>query len=100
MKKPGIRENLVKLFRKNVDDIFCVMRFTQADLANQLNLSRVSVNKMISNKDHYLSVVQFLGSLQGIKEMIEESDADDRKKRLAMEYWKEIHDNYLEGGLY
>jgi len=55
---------------------------------------------MMSNKDFHMTAIQFLGTMQGIKEMIEESDDDERKKKLSMEFWNEINNDYLEKGLH
>ncbi len=100
MKKPGIRTDLVAIWRQNIRNIFDVMHFTQADLATKMDRSRVSISNMMSNKDFHLTAIQFLGTMRGIKEMIDETDANERKKELAMEFWKDIDDEYLKNGLH
>lgn len=100
MKKPGIRVDLVAIWQRNVRNIFDVMHFTQADLAKKMDRTRTSISNMMSNKEFHLTAIQFLGTMRGIKEMIDESDADERKKKLAMEFWKDINDDYLKNGLH
>lgn len=99
MKKPGIRRDLVVIWRNNMKEIMRIMNFTQADLAKKMDRTRQSICIMMSNQEFHLTAIQFLGTMQGMNEMIEESDADDGKKRLAMDYWNMINDVYLRNGL-
>lgn len=100
MKKPGIRRDLVVIWRNNMKEIMRIMNFTQADLAEKMDRTRQSFCNMMSNQEFHLTAIQFLCTMQGVNEMIEESDADDGKKRLAMDYWNMINNVYLKNGLH
>lgn len=100
MIKSGIRIGLSKLWRKNFTEIMGIMHFTQKDIGKKMGVTRQAVSNMLTRADFHLTVVQFLGTVHGIQEMIDESDADERNKKLAHEYLKEINDNFREKGLH
>lgn len=100
MIKPGIRIELSQLWRKNVIEIMSIMHFTQADVAEKMGMTRQSISNMLNRPDFHLTAVQLLGTLQGLNEMIAESDADERIKKLAYEFVNEINEDYLRKGLH
>ena len=100
MIKQGIRIELSKLWRKNVDEIRSIMHFTQNDISEKFGVTRQSISTWLTRPDFHLTAVQFLGSLHGIREMINESEADERNKKLAYEYLEEIESEYEKNGLH
>lgn len=95
----GIRIELSKLWRRNVLKIMHVMHFTQVDLGIKCNHTRQAISNMLNRDDYHLTGIQFLGTIHALKEMIEESNRDNRNKLLASEYLEEIQQEYLKKGL-
>ena len=99
-KKPGIRTDLVKLWRTNVADILQILHYTQADLAEAIGLSRQSVSKLFNDSEYRMTAVQFLGSIYGIEELINESDRDERFKTIALSLLDDLDKEYKQHGLH
>lgn len=99
-KKPGIRIDLVKMWRTNVADILSILHYTRADLAKALGTSRQTVSNIFNNPDYYMTAVQFLGSIYGLRELIDQSDRDERLKNVATSLLHDLDWEYLNHGFH
>ncbi len=95
----GIREELAILWQRNVQMILCIANFRHEDLGDMIGVSRQTISTMLRRDDHHLTGIQFLGTMQGLRYMIEAWSADDRLKNLVLDLYSEIDNNYKEKGL-
>ena len=85
-----ISESLYKLWSQNVRIIMAITKSTWTDLAKISGVSRQAIYNMLNRKDSCLSVIQFLGFMWCVREMIENSVSEKELKNLAIKYWTEI----------
>ena len=97
--KNEIREELAILWQRNVHMILNIANFRHEELGKMVGVKRQTINTMLNRDDHHLTGIQFLGTMQGLKRMIEVWSADERLKNLVLDLYEEIDNNYKEKGL-
>ena len=93
-KKKGIPRELSDLWHENVRSIMDILHIRQEDLAKECDLSRQSISNMFTREDRHLTKIQFLGTMQVLRNMIDGTTMDRGRKDLAMAYWNNLNDAY------
>jgi len=98
--KPGIRYDLVVLWRKNVRGILDILGCSQGELAKACGICRSSITLLLTNREHRLTGIQFLGTMHALDRIIETSvDASWQARSLARDLWNQVNNEWKGSGL-
>lgn len=97
--RKGIRTDLAELFQKNAPKILSNTGYYQSELAKECGLSRQSISKILGNDEHHVTGVQFLGIMQVLAWMVNNSRMNSERTDTARQLWTEVNNFYRDNGI-